>query len=116
MELAAALKALVLGVLEGFTEYLPVSSTGHLLLAEHFLGLNFADEQFDKTFAVLIQLGSIMALLLVYFRRLLKIALALPIQPAGPQFRAGRPHRLPAGGRHRRRAARLHQGRACSTR
>ena len=89
MELAAALKALVLGVLEGFTEYLPVSSTGHLLLAEHFLGLNFADERFDKTFAVLIQLGSIMALLLAYFRRLLKIALALPSSPQARTFVLG---------------------------
>src|SRR6478672_4923495 len=89
MELAAALKALVLGVLEGFTEYLPVSSTGHLLLAEHFLGLNFADERFDKTFAVLIQLGSIMALLLVYFRRLLKIAIALPSSAQARNFVLG---------------------------
>lgn len=76
MDMLAALKAAILGILEGFTEYLPVSSTGHLLLAEHFLHLDFADEQFSKTFVVLVQLGSILALVGYYFRRLLNIALA----------------------------------------
>ncbi|MCP8938075.1 undecaprenyl-diphosphate phosphatase [Alsobacter sp. SYSU M60028] len=89
MELAAALKALILGTLEGFTEYLPVSSTGHLLLAEHILGLGFHDDKFDKTFAVLIQLGSILALLLVYFRRLLTIFIALPTSPQARNFTLG---------------------------
>jgi undecaprenyl-diphosphatase len=78
MDPVAALKAIALGILEGATEYLPVSSTGHLLLAEHFLGLNFADERFDKTFAVLIQFGSILALLVAYAQRLVGIALELP--------------------------------------
>jgi undecaprenyl-diphosphatase len=89
MDLLSALKAAALGILEGFTEYLPVSSTGHLLLAEHFLGLNFADPTFDKTFAVLIQLGSILALLSVYFGRLLKIALAIPSDPRARNFTVG---------------------------
>lgn len=89
MDLLAILKAATLGVLEGFTEYLPVSSTGHLLLAEHFLGLNFADPDFDKTFAVLIQLGSILALLGVYSHRLARIALALPSDPRARGFVIG---------------------------
>ncbi|GGH08096.1 undecaprenyl-diphosphatase [Alsobacter metallidurans] len=89
MDLALALKAIVLGILEGFTEFLPVSSTGHLLLAEHFLGLNFGDEQFDKTFAVLIQLGSILAILGVYLRKLLQIAFALPSDPKARNFVIG---------------------------
>jgi undecaprenyl-diphosphatase len=55
------IKAGILGIVEGLTEYLPVSSTGHLLLVEHFF--SFADEDFGKTFAVLIQLGAILALL-----------------------------------------------------
>lgn len=76
MDMLAALKAAILGILEGFTEYLPVSSTGHLLLAEHFLNLDFGDERFSKTFVVLVQLGSILALVGYYFRRLLNIALA----------------------------------------
>lgn len=89
MELMPTVKAILLGILEGFTEYLPVSSTGHLLLAEHFLGLNFSDPVFDKTFAVLIQLGSILALLLVYFRKLLGIAIALPTSRDARNFVVG---------------------------
>ena len=66
-----AIKALVLGVIEGFTEFLPVSSTGHLLLFGHFFGF----ESKGKTFEVLVQLGAILAILIVYFRKLLDIAL-----------------------------------------
>ncbi|MGZ5835134.1 MAG: undecaprenyl-diphosphate phosphatase [Xanthobacteraceae bacterium] len=62
------IKAAVLGVVEGLTEYIPVSSTGHLLLIEHFFG--FDDEDFGKTFAILIQLGAILALLSIYFTRI----------------------------------------------
>jgi undecaprenyl-diphosphatase len=67
------IKAAVLGVVEGLTEYLPVSSTGHLLLIEHFFG--FDDEDFGKTFAILIQFGAILALLSIYFARLWRLAL-----------------------------------------
>src|SRR4030095_14514950 len=51
-------KAFVLGIVEGLTEFLPVSSTGHLLLLEHFFG--FDDDAFGKTFVVLIQLGALL--------------------------------------------------------
>jgi undecaprenyl-diphosphatase len=68
-------KAAILGVVEGLTEYIPVSSTGHLLLVEHFFG--FDDEDFGKTFAILIQFGAILALLSIYFTRLLKLALGM---------------------------------------
>jgi undecaprenyl-diphosphatase len=81
------LKAMVLGVVEGFTEFLPVSSTGHLLLIEHFLG--FDDEQFGKTFVVLIQLGAILAILSVYFRRLWDIALRTLHDPQARRFVIG---------------------------
>lgn len=74
MPIPDAIKAIVLGVVEGFTEFLPVSSTGHLLLVEHFIGFSST----GKTFEVLIQLGAILAIVLVYARRLLAIALALP--------------------------------------
>lgn len=66
-------KAAILGIVEGLTEYIPVSSTGHLLLVEHFFG--FDDEEFGKTFAILIQFGAILALLSIYFSRLWKLAL-----------------------------------------
>src|SRR5688572_24598206 len=59
-------QAILLGFLEGLTEFLPVSSTGHLLLAGHFLGFQSP----AKTFEVLIQLGAILAIVFVYFRRL----------------------------------------------
>jgi len=65
-------KAAILGVVEGLTEFLPVSSTGHLLLMEHFLG--WGDDSFGKSFAILIQLGAILALLTIYFGRLLALA------------------------------------------
>lgn len=66
------LKAAVLGVIEGLTEFLPVSSTGHLLLMGHVLG--WSDEGFGKSFTILIQLGAILALLSVYFGRLWGVA------------------------------------------
>ena len=60
------LTAALLGVLEGLTEFIPVSSTGHLLLAGHFLGFSST----GKTFEVVIQLGAVLALVIVYFAKL----------------------------------------------
>ncbi len=68
-------KAGVLGFVEGLTEFLPVSSTGHLLLMEHFLG--WGDSGFGKSFAILIQLGAILALLTIYFGRLWSLATSM---------------------------------------
>lgn len=61
--------ALILGTLEGLTEFLPISSTGHLILASHMLGLEQSDAH--KTFEVAIQLGSILAVLFLFAQRLL---------------------------------------------
>src|SRR5918911_540631 len=80
-------KACVLGIVEGLTEFLPVSSTGHLLLMDHFFG--FDDDAFGKTFVVLIQLGAILALLSIYFMRLWRIALALPHDADARRFVLG---------------------------
>jgi undecaprenyl-diphosphatase len=66
------IKAAMLGFVEGLTEYLPVSSTGHLLLMERILG--WGDDAFGKSFAILIQLGAILALLSIYFGRLWNLA------------------------------------------
>lgn len=80
-------KAALLGVVEGLTEFLPVSSTGHLLMLERFLGLG--DEDFGKTFVVLIQLGAILAILSVYFGKLWGIALGMFSNPAARRFVLG---------------------------
>jgi undecaprenyl-diphosphatase len=80
-------KAFVLGVVEGLTEFLPVSSTGHLLLVQRFLG--FDDAEFGKTFAVLIQFGAILALLSIYFSRLWGLAVGMVNDPAARRFIIG---------------------------
>jgi undecaprenyl-diphosphatase len=72
----------LLGLLEGLTEFIPVSSTGHLLLAGSFLGFNSP----GKTFEVLIQLGSILAILSVYSAKLLRLLIDLPSDPRSRRF------------------------------
>lgn len=76
------ISALVLGIIEGLTEFLPVSSTAHVLLASQFLGF----ESPGNTFAVLIQLGAILAILLVYAQKLISIALSLPTSAQSRRF------------------------------
>lgn len=85
MDIVLLLKALLLGFIEGLTEFLPVSSTGHLLLVGHFLGFHST----GRTFEVLIQLGAILAILTVYGERLLKIAADAPHDPAARRFILG---------------------------
>ena len=80
-------KAAVLGIVEGLTEFLPVSSTGHLLLMEHFLG--WGDDEFGKSFAILIQLGAILALLTIYFGRLMALARGMFTDIEAARFVAG---------------------------
>src|ERR1700751_4248166 len=81
------MKAVFLGIVEGLTEFIPVSSTGHLLLVGHFFG--FDDESFGKSFDVLIQLGAILALLSIYFSRLWKLFLGMFNDPEAQRFIIG---------------------------
>ena len=69
------LRAVILGIIEGVTEFLPVSSTGHLLLAERFFDLG--EDNFWKSFAILIQLGAILAIVVIYFAKLWRIAIGM---------------------------------------
>lgn len=78
-------QVILLGFIEGLTEYLPVSSTGHLLLTQHMLGITSP----GRTFEVLIQLGAILALVTVYFAKLWNMAVSLPKDPATQRFVLG---------------------------
>jgi undecaprenyl-diphosphatase len=85
MDNTSIVEAVLLGMLEGLTEFIPVSSTGHLLLAAHFLGF----ESTGKAFEVLIQLGAILAILSVYFTRLLGLVRSIPTNPYARRFVIG---------------------------
>lgn len=63
------LKVLILGIVEGITEWLPISSTGHMILVENFLRLNVSRE-FWEMFLVVIQLGAVLAVVVIYFHKL----------------------------------------------
>jgi len=75
-------QVILLGLIEGLTEFIPVSSTGHLLLAGHFLGFNSP----GKTFEVLIQLGAILAVLSVYFTKLIRLLIDMPSDARARRF------------------------------
>ena len=64
-----ALKVIILGIVEGITEWLPISSTGHLILVEEFIRLKM-NEDFMSMFNVVIQLGAILAVVVIYFHKL----------------------------------------------
>jgi undecaprenyl-diphosphatase len=81
------LRSVILGIIEGVTEFLPVSSTGHLLLAERFF--NLGEDNFWKSFAILIQLGAILAIVVIYFGKLWKIALGMFTNPDDRRFVIG---------------------------
>ncbi len=78
------LTAVILGLIEGLTEFIPVSSTGHLLLAQEAMGLG-GDTRWN-TFIVLIQLGAILAVVALYFQRLWKVLIGLPTRPEARRF------------------------------
>lgn len=83
MDVVVLLKAAVMGVVEGLTEFLPVSSTGHLILAGALLGF---DDEKAKVFDIAIQTGAILAVILVYWQKLAATVVALPTQRQAQRF------------------------------
>jgi undecaprenyl-diphosphatase len=77
------IKAAIMGVVEGLTEFLPISSTGHLILAGALLGF---DDEKAKVFDIAIQTGAIFAVILVYWPKIRDTLLALPSQPQARRF------------------------------
>ena len=69
LKLLEFLKVIFLGIIEGITEWLPISSTGHMLLVDEFLQLNASDE-FKEMFFVVIQLGAILAVVLLFWKKM----------------------------------------------
>src|SRR5690606_15548206 len=63
-------EAVILGIVEGLTEFLPVSSTGHMIIASSFMGI--ASDDFVKLFTVAIQFGTILSVVVLYFKRFFK--------------------------------------------
>lgn len=61
------IQAIILAIIEGFTEYLPVSSTGHMIIASSFMGI--ASDDFTKLFTIVIQLGAILSVVVLYWKR-----------------------------------------------
>ena len=78
MDIVLLVKAVVMGIVEGLTEFLPISSTGHLILAGSLLGF---DDDKAKVFDIAIQTGAIFAVILVYWQKIQSTIVALPRQP-----------------------------------
>jgi len=83
VDIALLAKAAIMGVVEGLTEFLPISSTGHLILAGALLGM---DDDKAKVFDIAIQTGAIFAVILVYWQKIRDTVLALPSQRQAQRF------------------------------
>jgi undecaprenyl-diphosphatase len=83
MDVVLLIKAATMGVVEGLTEFLPVSSTGHLILAGSLLGF---DDAKAKVFDIAIQTGAIFAVIMVYWQKIRSTLIALPNQKQAQQF------------------------------
>jgi len=83
VDITLLIKAAIMGVVEGLTEFLPISSTGHLILAGALLGF---DDDKAKVFDIAIQTGAILAVILVYWQKIRDTVVALPTQSQARQF------------------------------
>jgi undecaprenyl-diphosphatase len=83
VDIALLIKAAIMGIVEGLTEFLPISSTGHLILAGALLGF---DDEKAKVFDIAIQTGAIVAVILVYWQRLRETVMTLPTQERSRRF------------------------------
>ncbi len=83
MDIALLIKAAIMGIVEGLTEFLPISSTGHLILAGALLGF---DDDKAKVFDIAIQTGAIFAVILVYWQKIRDTVVALPSSKQAQQF------------------------------
>ena len=84
MDIALLIKAAVMGIVEGLTEFLPISSTGHLILAGELL--NFLDHDKRQVFEISIQTGAIFAVILVYWQKIRTTLVELPTQVRAQKF------------------------------
>lgn len=83
MDVLLLVKAAIMGLVEGFTEFLPISSTGHLILAGALLGF---DDEKGKVFDIAIQTGAIFAVILVYWHKISETVLTLPTSKKSQRF------------------------------
>jgi len=83
VDIALLIKAAIMGIVEGLTEFLPISSTGHLILAGSLLGF---DDDKAKVFDIAIQTGAIFAVILVYWQKIRATVVALPTEKQAQQF------------------------------
>ena len=83
MDIVLLVKAAIMGVVEGLTEFLPISSTGHLILAGAMLGF---DDEKAKVFDIAIQTGAIFAVILVYWKKIRDTIVALPSEKQAQHF------------------------------
>ena len=74
MEFIEIIKTIIIGIVEGITEWLPISSTGHMILVDEWINLNMSDS-FKEMFLVVIQLGAIMAVVVLFFNKLNPLSL-----------------------------------------
>lgn len=82
MDLVALLKAILLGIVQGLTEFLPISSTAHLLMGADLIGY----EDPNNVFVIMIQLGSILAVMWAYRQRIIDVITGLPTKPEARRF------------------------------